>query len=112
MGMPATRTPTTHTPTTCTHTCTTPIPSDPYCSSSEDSETDESSVEPTPIEGLNPQTALPSSEIQKEKLRSAEDVLTQYKALTKDVQKAGSLAVKLAHEAVFSVHEDVHTTWQ
>ena len=28
----------------------------------------------------------------------------QYKALTKDVQKAGSLAVKLAHEAVFGVH--------
>ena len=50
------------------------------------------------------QTALPSSGIQKEKLRSVDDVMMQYKALTKDVQKAGSLAVKLACEAVFGVH--------
>ena len=70
----------------------------------QEAETDESSFEPTPIEGLNVQTALPSSEIQKEKLKSVDDVLLQYRALTKDVQKAGSLAIKLAHEAVFGVH--------
>ena len=61
-------------------------------------------VEPTPIPGLNPASALPSSEIQKQGLRSTEEVLSQYKALCKDVQKAGSLATKLARESIFGVH--------
>lgn len=56
------------------------------------------------IEGVNPATALPSYEIQKHKLRSVEDVLLQYKKLTKDVAKAGSLVTKLAREAVFGAH--------
>lgn len=58
----------------------------------------------TKIEGTNLATALPSHEIQKHKLRSVEDVLLQYKKLTTDVAKAGSLATKLAREAVFGVY--------
>ena len=61
-------------------------------------------VEPTSIEGLNPASALPSSEIRKQGLRSIDDVLSQYKSLCNDVQKAGSLAAKLAREAVFGTH--------
>ena len=76
------------------------------CNSSEphDPPKDANNVEPTPIEGLNPSSALPSSEIQKAALRSVQDVLSQHKALARNPQKARTLAVKLAKDAIFDVH--------
>lgn len=65
----------------------------------------EISVESTEIEGLNPATAMPSTET-RHKLRRVDDILSQYKKLTKDVAETGSLTIKLAREAIFGVQDN------
>ena len=61
------------------------------------------SVEPLPIEGLNIHTALPSSAIRKDDLRTADKVLSNYDSNKKSVKTAGRLACQLSREAIFGV---------
>ena len=86
------------------HVHSSSLSSDP-CSSSQQPSTPKRSAPPTSNESPLPlskttMNALPSSSINKERLSSIEDVIQKYPKL-KQESKAGTLACKLAKEAIF-----------